>query len=193
MESPGIIRPRILLRWSLRLGRQNCQPPVFGFSRCGSPRTFWPKRFDSADFCVRVSGHGSDDEFVVRNGTVQHYSTHMVHGAGIYLPPWLGHFVRVNVGKYASTMVRIWGTLKTPQALVFLVFFHAILFHGYKRLVCGSPHGWVTLFQVAFWGTNWHCSRWHFLNWSTYFWLAKVTISEWIHGFCLAKHVSIDQ
>ena len=27
----------------------------------------------------------------------------------IILPTWLGDFVRANVGKYSSTMVRIWG------------------------------------------------------------------------------------
>ena len=32
-----------------------------------------------------------------------------------YLPTWLGYFLGVNVGKYASTMVRIWDKQQTPE------------------------------------------------------------------------------
>jgi hypothetical protein len=38
------------------------------------------------------------------------YDTQMRSMLLVYLPTKLGRFVRANVGKYSSTMVRIWDT-----------------------------------------------------------------------------------
>ena len=56
------------------------------------------------------AGHDSERKGVKRQEFISNlkYIPYANHGAGIYLPTKLGDFVRANVGKYSSTMVRIW-------------------------------------------------------------------------------------
>ena len=62
------------------------------------------------------------------------FMAHMLHGAGISISKKLGDFFRANVGKYSSTMVRIW--------------------LGKNKLLL--PGRWAKMNDLADWNRNWN-------------------------------------